>query len=104
MDKDELDKQYEFIFSNDDIINVDLSDTVTINGIVDQHLVYTSNGIEWSFIDVEPEKDLLDIKKIEEMCKEYPALEKAYDNFKTVYKMVEQDWIGKQKGDTDPPF
>lgn len=34
---------------------------------------------------------------IEAMCKEYPALEKAYENFKTVYKMVKQDWDGKQK-------
>lgn len=36
-------------------------------------------------------------KDLESMCKEYPALEKAYENFKTVYKMVEQDWNGKQK-------
>ena len=36
-------------------------------------------------------------QKVEEMCKEYPALEKAYENFKVIYRMVEQDWIGKQK-------
>jgi hypothetical protein len=24
-------------------------------------------------------------------------LEKAYENFKTIYKMVKQDWDGKQK-------
>lgn len=42
-------------------------------------------------------------QKVEEMCKEYPALEKAYENFKTIYKMVEQDYIGKKKDD-DPPF
>ena len=34
--------------------------------------------------------------ELKSMCKEYPALEKAYEIFKTVYKMVEQDWNGKQ--------
>ena len=36
------------------------------------------------------------VREIERMCDEYPALEKAYENFKTVYKMVEQDYKGKQ--------
>jgi hypothetical protein len=36
------------------------------------------------------------------MCKEYPALAKAYENFKTIYKMVHQDWKGKQKDDEFP--
>ena len=38
-----------------------------------------------------------DIREIEEMCREYPGLDKAYENFKTFYKLVEQDWRGKQK-------
>jgi hypothetical protein len=37
------------------------------------------------------------IDELEEMCAEYPGLEKAYENFKTFYKLVEQDWRGKQK-------
>ena len=32
---------------------------------------------------------LPDIHKLEQMCKDYPGLEKAYENFKTVYSMVE---------------
>jgi hypothetical protein len=39
------------------------------------------------------------VAKVEDMCRDYPGLEKAYENFKTIYKMVEQDWIGKQKED-----
>lgn len=48
------------------------------------------DGVEW--IDTLP-----DLDKVEEMCREYPGLDKAFENFKTVYKMVEQDWLGKQK-------
>jgi anionic cell wall polymer biosynthesis LytR-Cps2A-Psr (LCP) family protein len=48
------------------------------------------DGVEW--VDTLP-----DIDKVKEMCNEYPGLEKAFENFRTVYKMVEQDWLGKQK-------
>ena len=55
-------------------------------------------------IPVEWEHQFPAFHKVEEMCKEYPALEKAYENFKMIYKMVEQDWVGKNKDDNDPPF
>ena len=48
-----------------------------------------------------------DLADVEQMCKEYPALEKAFENFKTIYKMVEQDYKGKKKAgelDDDIPF
>ena len=48
------------------------------------------------------EDDMPDPQEIKRMCEEYPALEKVYENFKTVYKMVEQDWRGKQKDDELP--
>ena len=37
------------------------------------------------------------LNKIQAMCKEYPGLSKAFDNFKVTYKMVHQDWLGKKK-------
>ena len=40
---------------------------------------------------------LPDFSKIQAMCAEYPGLDKAFDNFKVTYKMVHQDWVGKQK-------
>ena len=40
---------------------------------------------------------LPDFSKIQAMCVEYPGLDKAFDNFKVTYKMVHQDWVGKQK-------
>ena len=45
-----------------------------------------------------------DVAKVEDMCNEYPALAKAYENFKQIYVMVHQDWVGKNKDDNDPPF
>jgi hypothetical protein len=49
------------------------------------------------------EDTMPDFYELKNMIEEYPALEKAYENFKTVYKMVEQDWQGKKKerGDND---
>ncbi len=64
----------------------------------------TINIDELSFpIPIEWEHQFPPFHQVEEMCKEYPALEKAYENFKTIYKMVEQDYIGKKKDD-EPPF
>jgi|SaaInlV_125m_DNA_1040241.scaffolds.fasta_scaffold01097_20 hypothetical protein len=49
----------------------------------------------------------LDEKQIESMCKQYPALEKVWRNFKSVYDLVQQDYKGKQKVgeiEDDNPF
>ena len=37
---------------------------------------------------------LIDPTRVEKMCKEYPALRKAWDNFYSIYKMVDQDYKG----------
>lgn len=42
--------------------------------------------------------------KIKDMCKHYPALEKAFENFKTVYAMVQQDYKGNHEDDEEIPF
>jgi hypothetical protein len=75
--------------------------------------LYIHNGTTWDAIDesidegwraVEWENSYPDFAMVSEMCKEYPALEKAYENFKTIYKLVNQDWNGKQNERNDPPF
>ena len=40
-----------------------------------------------------------DLQTVSQMCDHYPALNKAYENFKTVYKLVEQDYKGNVKKD-----
>ena len=53
---------------------------------------------------VEFEDHMPDVAKIEDMCNDYPALAKAYENFKTMYAMVHQDWQGRQDAENEPPF
>jgi hypothetical protein len=43
---------------------------------------------------------LPDVDTVNDMCKQYPALAKAYENFQTVYKLVEQDYKGKKEDNT----
>ena len=48
-------------------------------------------GLDWIY-----ERHSLSISEVESMCKEYPALEKTWRNFKSVYDMVKQDYEGKK--------
>jgi len=117
---------------NPDDISIDLSSCITITKSIDSSIgdlyidtssmttnVYT-NSHDWITITgdsgsidlnnitiiepVEFEDEMPSVAKIEDMCSEYPALEKAYENFKTIYKMVHQDWRGKQDADKDTLF
>jgi len=84
----------------------DPADTVTIdiNDYVSDDTFDISNITFGSvpFVDTMPSLD-----RVNNMCEEYPALAKAYENFKTIYKMTEQDYKGKLKErglDDDIPF
>jgi|TARA_B100001094_G_scaffold323756_1_gene375191 hypothetical protein len=49
----------------------------------------------------------LDEDEINEMCKEYPALKIVWQNFKTMYDLVKQDYKGKKEAgelDDELPF
>ena len=109
---------------DDNEYTIDLSnmngttDTITITGTTDMDSSWVSVGdittstidissiisddnitFDWDNINITPvefEDCMPDVAKVEDMCKDYPALEKAYENFKTVYKLVRQDWQGRQ--------
>lgn len=53
---------------------------------------------------IEFEDFMPEVAKIEDMCNDYPALARAYENFKSIYAMVHQDWKGKQDAENIPPF
>ena len=113
MDNDEITFNISSLIENN--ITIDVS---TIGHIGDIHLntmdnsIYIHNGNTWDTINVDSidegwevvewKNSYPDFATVTDMCKEYPALEKALENFKTIYKMVHQDWIGKNKD--DPPF
>jgi len=39
------------------------------------------------------------LTKVEEMCNMYPALDKAFENFKAVYNLVKDDYEARKKND-----
>jgi hypothetical protein len=70
---------------------------------IDIDSIISSNGnitFDWDNINITPtlwQDTLPDVDTVNKMCEEYPALAKAYENFQTVYKLVEQDYKGKQE-------
>ena len=60
-------------------------------------------SVDWDNIKIVPtlwKEALPDVDTVNAMCNEYPALAKAYENFQTVYKLVEQDYKGKKEDNT----
>ena len=78
---------------------VDLTNITTISGDIDWNNMGTIKISRTMFEDCMP-----DAERVNDMCKEYPALAKAYENFKTIYKMVDQDYKGKYEDDDELPF
>lgn len=92
---------------NTDTITLDLSDItsdITIDGLVDTDM----NTPFWHFENKPFVNTMPAIDEINRMCEIYPGLAKAYENFKTAYSLVEQDYEGKKKAgeipDDDIPF
>ena len=109
--------------SKDDTITIDLSDYTTdpySSVITSSNLdsITTISGISTSTVNISDilssddqisfdfdnikivptlwKEALPDVDTVNAMCNEYPALAKAYENFQTVYKLVDQDYKGKQ--------
>jgi hypothetical protein len=98
-----MDSNSSFITSS----SIDSSYTITSSSIdtVDiSNIVYNDNiTFDWDNISITPtlwKEALPDVDTVNAMCNEYPALAKAYENFKTVYKLVEQDYKGKKEDNT----
>lgn len=83
------------------ISTISLDNGYTINGTYPTTITLDDGNIDLSSLIIDYGTDFVDrlpdFDRVESMCKEYPALEKAYENFKIIYKMVEQDYNGKQK-------
>jgi len=76
-------------------------DTININ----DYTTSTADDITFDFnnISISPTlwtETLPDVDTVNDMCEQYPALAKAYENFQTVYKLVEQDYKGKKEDNT----
>lgn len=76
--------------------------TLDINDLTTDTIDLSNITSDWKFTN-----NSIDPNEVDRMCKEYPALEKVWRNFKSVYDMVKQDYEGKKKAgeiDDDIPF
>ena len=89
------DSEYTFDINDLTVDTIDISSISTSTITLDD--THWADGITWEQIEFEDK--MPSVAKVEDMCNNYPALEKAYENFKTVYKLVHQDWRGKQDDD-----
>ena len=98
-----MDKETYYGVSEDTVtITLDAYNTTTIDSVnwsVASNAVFSIDGITLNSSYVEFEDTMPEVAKVEDMCKDYPALAKAYENFKTIYAMVHHDWVGRQKED-----
>ena len=113
LDEDYLtDTGSEYTFNMSDItIGTNTTDTITISGGDTLNTYITDDGtIDLSNISTDinwPLDNSIDPDEVNRMCKEYPALEKVWRNFKSVYDMVKQDYQGKKDAgeiNDDIPF
>ena len=82
-------------WAGDSITDVVYSDSADGTFTIDAS---TMDGINISdYIDRTFANNSIEPSEVERMCNEYPALEKVWRNFKSVYDMVKQDYEGKKK-------
>jgi hypothetical protein len=119
------DKNNDYVFDiTEEWISTDTVSTITIDTTAQEDLYIdtstdstTITGADIDLTDdswgnlsslsitiTEFENCMPDIYKIKNMCEHYPALEKAYENFVSIYKMVHQDYVGNYQTDDEVPF
>ena len=96
-----MDDSYAFELGDITVDTIDISSitsgTISTITLDDTHW---ADSITWN--QIEFEDSMPSVAKVEDMCKDYPALEQAYERFKTIYAMVHQDWKGKQDEEETP--
>ena len=83
------------------------SDSITLSSPVTTIGGITSGAYTFDVGDHTFDLNTLDEDEINEMCKEYPALKIVWQNFKTMYDLVKQDYKGKKEAgelDDEIPF
>ena len=94
-----VDEDLTFDVSDITVSSIDIS-SIANTGTITLDDTHWADNITWE--QTEFEDCMPSVAKVEDMCKDYPALAQAYENFKTIYAMVHQDWKGKQKDDEAP--
>lgn len=81
--------------------------TGTLNTIIlDSNHNITTDASTWDtysswFKNLKEFEDTMpDLTKIKEMCNMYPALDKAFENFRAVYDLVKDDYEARKNNDS----
>lgn len=74
--------------------------TVDLTGIT---ISSTEEIKSWTFIETDPfENGFPDSwHDFQDMCKEYPGLQNAFEHMKVFYKLCKDDWESKKRGEDD---
>ena len=81
-------------------VTIDLEGSYSYNSTMAGDYINISNDFNTQYeIDFGEEwrTHFPDFREVEKMCKEYPALEKSFENFKTIYEMVKDDYASKTR-------
>lgn len=78
------------------------TDTITISTVdLGQDTIDTSILIDGFYNDIPFETGFPSWHDFQDMCKEYPALEKAFTNLKEFYILCKDDWEVKKNGENN---
>lgn len=78
----------------------DFSNITISNGGTSSSTMGSTVGFNWSMIDTVPfDNGFPDWDDFQHMCEEYPALKIAYEHMKVFYKLSQDDWEAKKRGE-----
>jgi len=76
-------------------------DTITMSTGNSSWGSYQGDISTWSFPELKDfEHTMPSLTKVEEMCTMYPALDKAFENFKAIYDLVKDDYQARKNNDS----
>jgi len=95
----------DYTMNSSVITSSNLLDSITTSTVNISDVISLDDQITFDYdnIKIVPTlwtETLPDVDTVNAMCAEYPGLAKAYENFQTVYKLVEQDYKGKEEDNT----
>jgi len=94
--------------NDDDTFTITIGGTELTNDTGGEYLTNitydTSSTIDLDSITTINSTQYIDPERVVKMSEHYPALAKAWENFYSIYKMVDQDYKGNHEYDDEIPF
>ena len=90
--------------NDDNAYTITIGDSIYSTSSIDTTFTLdtTTTSNDYSYINILD--NMIDPDRVEKMCEHYPALKKAWENFYSIYKMVDQDYKGNHEYDDEIPF